>query len=146
MLKAIRIASSKTPGSAHNKPISKMNSRYDNVFDDKLDKHVKFSDTLIEIIPSDLEFSLTDQDCNHIKKIIKPNHSTLHSNPNIIPPPLSKLAVDIKGPINIADTSHNAKKYALIFTCTTTRFRFVAFLKAKDEATKYTQKLLNYIR
>jgi hypothetical protein len=125
MSKSIRVSSTKTPGSSHTveQPIE-TDSNDDNSTIEKPKKNVRFSDSL-EIVQK---------------------HSNLHCDPTIIPPPLSKLAVDIKGPVNVADKSHNAKKYALIFTCTTTRFRFVAFLKAKDEAVKYTEKLLNYIR
>ena len=61
-------------------------------------------------------------------------------------PPLYKLAVDIKGPINASHNSASAKKYVLIFTCMSTRYRFAAFLKSKDEAVIYTGKLITYLR
>jgi len=61
-------------------------------------------------------------------------------------PPLHKLAVDIKGPINVSDNRPSAKKYVLIFTCMSTRYRFVAFLKSKDEAVIYSRKLIKYLK
>jgi hypothetical protein len=132
MAKSTRISSTKTPGSSHRmKPQTNTDSNNDSSAIEKPKKHVRFSESLDFKISSFPELT---------------RHSTLHSDPTIIPPALSKLAVDIKGPLNTADKSHHAKRYALIFTCITTRFRFVAFLKAKDEAVKYTQKLLHYIR
>jgi hypothetical protein len=123
--KSIRVSSTKTPGSSHIKTNN-----------DTTIKQVRFSNPLEEDISSDID----------VKVSLVVNHSTLHLDPTIIPPALSKLAVDIKGPINVADKSYKAKKYALIFTCITTRFRFVSFLKTKEESVKYTEKLLNYIR
>jgi hypothetical protein len=72
--------------------------------------------------------------------------SQLHASPTTRATPLSKLAVDIKGPINAADPSPSAKRYCLLFTCTSTRYRFAYFLKTKDEAVIFTEKLLNYLR
>jgi hypothetical protein len=72
--------------------------------------------------------------------------SSLHATPHTRTPPLAKLAVDLKGPIILTDTPPSAKKYCLLFTCVSTRFRFAAFLKSKDEAVNYTEKLIHYLR
>jgi hypothetical protein len=72
--------------------------------------------------------------------------SSLHATPQTLTPPLAKLAVDLKGPIILTDTPPSAKKYCLLFTCVSTRFRFAAFLKSKDEAVNYTEKLIHYLR
>ena len=57
--------------------------------------------------------------------------------------PLQKFAVDIKGPLPMS--IHNFR-YALIFTCCATRYRFVYFLKSKDETFNYTKTLISTVR
>jgi hypothetical protein len=71
-----------------------------------------------------------------------PYTSGLFINPDItIIPPCTKLVTDIKGPI-----ANGTKKYCLLFTCVTTRYRFGYYLKNKDETIKCTQHLILYLR
>ena len=78
-----------------------------------------------------------------IKQIKSHNHPSTDKIINKLKP-FQKFAVDIKGPISPASI-HN-DKYALIFTCCATRYRFVYFLKAKDETYNNTRKFISDIR
>jgi hypothetical protein len=125
LAKATRISSTRTPGSKH------QNSSLKLISSTTLNKNkkVQFIDTPT-IIPTP-QRTLT---------------SSLHSTPAIKTPPLTKFAVDLKGPINSGDKSLSAKKYCILFTCMSTRQRFVGFLRNKDEAAKYTENLIKYLR
>ena len=52
----------------------------------------------------------------------------------------------IRNSINCGDKSAASKKYCILFTCTTTRQRYVGFLRNKDESVKYTENLIKYLR
>lgn len=57
--------------------------------------------------------------------------------------PLQKFAVDIKGPL---PASINNNKYALIFTCMRTRYRFAYFLKEKSQTHTFVRSLISHVR
>ena len=57
--------------------------------------------------------------------------------------PLQKFACDLKGPL---PSSINNNKYCLIFTCLRTRYRFVYFLKSKDETVGHTKSFIHHVR
>jgi hypothetical protein len=54
-----------------------------------------------------------------------------------------KFVVDVKGPM---PQGINGAKYALIFTCYVSRYRFVYFLKTKDEAISAMTKFISEVR
>ena len=97
----------------------------------------------VPTIPPSLRVRFSDS----ISTIPDTQHLTsLHSFPTERPPPLSKLSVDLKGPIDIGFISPTTKRFCLMFTCAITRYRFVAFLASKDETVTYTAKLIAYLR
>ena len=81
-------------------------------------------------------------------------HNRKRAHPNTSEPPLliedtiatplGSFAVDIKRPIT--PTGIFGNKYALIFTCISTRYRFIYFLKTKDETYKYTRLFIIHVR
>jgi hypothetical protein len=140
LAKAIRISSIRTPGSSH-RLLSKNEQNTEIISKPKIIKKVRFIDE-IEEIPSDSEL-FSDIE---VSKVVPPKTSSLHSHPTLPAPPLTKFAVDLKGPINSGDSSKSAKKYCIIFTCVSSRYRFAGFLKSKDETVFYTEKLIKYLR
>lgn len=58
--------------------------------------------------------------------------------------PLGSFAVDIKGPITPIGIF--GYKYALIFTCISTRYRFIYYLKTKDETYTFTKSFISHVR
>jgi hypothetical protein len=57
--------------------------------------------------------------------------------------PLSKMAMDIKGPLPI---SIHKTKYILLFTCVLTRFRFIYFLASKDQTIDFIKILISDVK
>ena len=85
---------------------------------------------------------------NRFNKSNKRRRSNSFSVPNdgdyFTLPPLQKFAVDLKGPIT--PTGIYGSQYALIFTCCSTRYRFVYCIKSKDETYQYTKSFISHVR
>ena len=74
-------------------------------------------------------------------------HSTpinpIHAEDDLTLLPFQKFACDLKGPL---PASINNNKYALIFTCLRTRYRFAYFLKKKEETFAHTKNFIHHVR
>ena len=165
LAKATRVSSSSTPGSAHNtarnKPLPSSPSpssikrsnpqdtrlNESNFFPAQSSKRVRFSD-IVTIHPSNNESNAkypSQSPPTSTSPSSNPIAAPLHSDPTAPAPPNTRFAVDLKGPFDV-DKSGSAKKYCILFTCTTTRMRYVGFLKTKDEAVSFTEYLIKYLR